>query len=115
MDRARTIEQLAAIPQRVPDETVRADLAAFTAALQRRREILGLAEHNGSAGPDLAAGGLPLFRRALRPRRPGETADPGVEKPLTLIFSGLLLQRFRDRRIHVRQRRFRNGEFFQQV
>jgi hypothetical protein len=28
------IEQLAGLPKRVPDETVRSDLAAFTAALR---------------------------------------------------------------------------------
>jgi hypothetical protein len=33
-DRARTIELLADLPKRVPDETARIDLAAFTAALQ---------------------------------------------------------------------------------
>jgi hypothetical protein len=33
-DRARTIELLAGLPERVPDETARIDLAAFTAALQ---------------------------------------------------------------------------------
>ena len=33
-DRARTIELLAGLPKRVPDETARIDLAAFTAALQ---------------------------------------------------------------------------------
>jgi len=33
-DRARVIEQLADLPKRVPDETARIDLAAFTAALQ---------------------------------------------------------------------------------
>jgi len=33
-DRARTIEQLAGLPERVPDETARIDLAAFRAALQ---------------------------------------------------------------------------------
>jgi hypothetical protein len=33
-DRARTIELLADLPKRVPDETALADLAAFTAALQ---------------------------------------------------------------------------------
>jgi hypothetical protein len=33
-DRARVIELLADIPGRVPDETARIDLAAFTAALQ---------------------------------------------------------------------------------
>jgi hypothetical protein len=33
-DRARTIELLADLPTRVPDETARTDLAAFTAALQ---------------------------------------------------------------------------------
>ncbi len=33
-DRARVIEQLTDLPKRVPDETARADLAAFTEALQ---------------------------------------------------------------------------------
>jgi len=33
-DRARMIEQLAGLAKRVPDETVRSDLAAFTAALR---------------------------------------------------------------------------------
>jgi len=33
-DRARVIELLAGFPKRVPDETARIDLAAFTAALQ---------------------------------------------------------------------------------
>jgi hypothetical protein len=33
-DRARTIEQLADLPKRMPDETAQIDLAAFTAALQ---------------------------------------------------------------------------------
>jgi len=33
-DRARVIEQLSDLPQRVPDETARTDLAVFTAALQ---------------------------------------------------------------------------------
>jgi hypothetical protein len=33
-DRARTIELLADLPKRVPDETARIDIAAFTAALQ---------------------------------------------------------------------------------
>jgi hypothetical protein len=33
-DRARVIELLADLPKRVPDETARIDLAAFTAALQ---------------------------------------------------------------------------------
>jgi hypothetical protein len=33
-DRARVIELLADLPRRVPDETARIDLAAFTAALQ---------------------------------------------------------------------------------
>jgi hypothetical protein len=33
-DRARVIELLADLPKRVPDETVRIDLAAFTAALE---------------------------------------------------------------------------------
>jgi hypothetical protein len=33
-DRARAIELLAGLPNQVPDETARADLAAFTAALQ---------------------------------------------------------------------------------
>jgi hypothetical protein len=34
LDRARVIEQLAGLNERVPDETARIDLAAFTAALQ---------------------------------------------------------------------------------
>jgi hypothetical protein len=33
-DRAHIIELLAGLPERVPDETARIDLAAFTAALQ---------------------------------------------------------------------------------
>jgi hypothetical protein len=33
-DRTRVIEQLAGLSKRVPDETARIDLAAFTAALQ---------------------------------------------------------------------------------
>jgi hypothetical protein len=33
-DRVRMIELLAGLPNRVPDETTRIDLAAFTAALQ---------------------------------------------------------------------------------
>jgi tetratricopeptide (TPR) repeat protein len=38
-DRARTIEQLAGLLARVPDETARSDLAAFTAALQAVDEL----------------------------------------------------------------------------
>jgi len=33
-DRARVVEYIAGIDKRIPDETARTDLAAFTAALQ---------------------------------------------------------------------------------